>query len=648
MGFAVSGDSKWYCVLGQHSTVTTDPQDTYILVSNGFPQSDGFFRPQASMVALEGATRSTTAPFSQCFQVQNVGTRKFTLGMPVLTHYTTTGGSQFRDFSIYSFAILLPTGLDVGSSNVGWPAYRGSTKDPILPLNSLRTVEVTGTVAIGLGSPPPQLPAPTQSAGGSLTLLGVYQWCYVIETVNRAGQIWRSPPSVPTSVTMTGTNQTVSFTVPMWEAEDQQQYRRLKLYRTQTIGSTFNLVNVANVAGTFGVPIVDVTLGDSLADSIAVGGEILYTTGEQINMCWPPASHCWIFDDRLWAVNRDFRTEVQYSKNLQPNRQPETTAANALDLDDQWGDITGGSSVEGRGVIFKRNAIYFVQGDGLTDSGSGTNYTFTRVSDDIGALPGTPIINMGDSIMFVSERGIYSINNQGTITFIGAAVDAFFDQPLVLTSETVYDGCWVSEQNQARLVTTNYVLVYDRDFPDANGIGQWSRWTGPMCPARRCLVVNGGMVLFKTDGTVWREDLTGTQTTDNGTTIPATLRTAWVRYDLNGANRRTRAQLGMRFYSGRASFTRTSGGLNNLQATATVYYSDDDSQTQSFTSQNILGGTLTDVGEFFPTQQKCTSFSLAFTWPSAADLTFRLQGFSANLGIRDPADLARPAGEKWS
>lgn len=168
-----------------------------------------------------------------------------------------------------------------------------------------------------------------------------------------------------------------------------------------------------------------------------------------------------------------------------------------------------------------------------------------------------------------------------------------------------------------------------------------------MCPARRCLIVNNAMVLFKTDGTVWREDLTGTQTTDQGTSIPSSLRTAWVRVAKDGSPIPQRSQQPLRFRSGRALFTRDSGGAART-AQATVYFNDDDSQTQTFTSQSIAGATLTGAGEFFPTQQKCTSFSLGFTWPVAADLTFRLTGFSANIGIRAPNEQRRPNGEKWS
>jgi hypothetical protein len=579
-------------------------------------------------------------------QVSRSAARRFIFAEPQLVHYQKVSvATVVYDFVMSMFTHALPTSADLSLLNQGQPAYRN--KSPILPGKLPSQPGTYGTlpggVPIGLMSPPPQATV-AQAAGGSLTLLGTYQWCYVVETENQFGEVWRSPPSVPVSLTLTGANANVNISVTPWQGESTFQYVRYKFFRTQNIGSTFNLSReILRGATSLG----DFSVTDGIADTTIVSQEILYTTGEQTNLCWPPVSHVWIFDDRLWAVNRDFRSEVQYSKNLQPGRQPETTAANALDLDDQWGDITGGSSVEGRCVIFKKNAIYFVQGDGLTDSGSGQNYTVTRISDDIGALPGSPLVNAGDAIFFVSQRGIYSVNNQGKIQYVGGGVDIYFRQAIQGVQEVIYDGCWSPLWNQVRFVTTNYVLVYDRNFPDQNGVGTWSRWTGPMCPARRCLIVNNAMVLFKTDGTLWREDITGTQKLDQGTAIPSSLRTAWVRVAKDGSPIPQRSQQPIRFRSGRALFTRDSGGSLQV-AQATVYFNDDDSQTQTFTSQNITGGTLTGAGEFFPTQQKCTSFSLGFTWPVSADLTFRLTGFSANIGIRAPNEQRRPNGEKWS
>jgi len=639
-GWGVSGDTMWYFTVVQNKSSATDFQQTAIVQANtftdaGINSSDNVLIPMASLAPLGSGPTPTTA----LYQAMNIGTRTFAVGMPVATLFSLTGGVVTGDYVISSFTQVLTTASD-SLVNIGQPAYRNGK--PIFPGESLCTVEGTYLLPIGMFSPPQQ-PSLSQAGGGSLTPLATYQYAAVVETVTQDGLVWRGPATVSALITLTGANQTVGVTVLCWQTESFYQFLRIKFYRSQANGSVPTLIKViyadgaSMAAGSWGIA------ADTAADNTITAGEILYTVGEQPNMCWPPSSHVWIFDDRLWAVNRDYRTEIQYSKNLQATRQPETTLANVVDLDDQWGDVTGGSSVEGRGVIFKRNAIYFVQGDGLTDAGSGNNYTVTRISDDIGALPGTPLVNAGDAIYFVSQRGIHSVDAAGNIRFVGKGIDAWVNQPQVNTPETFYDGVFVPSKNEVRFVTTNYVFVYDRKFPDQDGVGQWIRWTG-LSGMRRCLLVNDQMVLFKTDGTVWREG-TSAQTTDQGVAFTGTVRTGWIRPSANGLVPAP-VQQGMRVYDGRVVFTRIAGG-GSITATAKLYFNDDDSSVQTFTSQAIAGATLTDVGEFFPTTQKCTSCSVEVNLPSG-DATMRVQGVSLNVGIRAPSEQRRPAGEKWS
>ncbi len=641
VGWAANGDSAWYFLVAEAVQVGTGFLWTPILQSNSFAFGDVATRPVGAL-APNGIGSGVSS--SLLAQANATASGTFRVGLPVLTAFGRIGGGMHADTVMTSFTHYLRVTGDSGI-NTGWPAYRNGK--PIMCGQSLSTPEGLYLVPMGQFAPPQPVSVAQSAAAGALTLLATYDFVVVFETVTQDGLVWRSQPATPAIITLTGANQTVVVTQAQQQAESLNQLLRIKFYRSQANGSVPQLDKVYYTDGSQNPGSWVFT--DTLSDGAINTGEVLYTVGEQPNMCWPPSSHVWIFDDRLWAVNRDYRTEIQYSKSLQAQRQPETTLANVIDLDDQWGDVTGGSSVEGRGVIFKRNAIYFVQGDGLTDAGSGNNYTITRISDDIGALPGTPLVNAGDAIYFVSQRGVHSVDAQGNIRFVGAAIDQWVNQPQVNTPETFYDGIFVPSKNEVRFVTTNYVFVYDRKFPDAlpnggMGLGQWSRWTG-LSGMRRCLLVNEQMVLFKTDGTVWREG-TAAQTTDQGAAFTGVVRTAWVRYNPAGALVPAPVQAPMRVYDGRVVFTRIAGG-GTITASAKLYFNDDDAQVQTFTSQAIAGGTLTDVGEFFPTQQKCTSCSVEVTMPSG-DATMRIQGVSLNIGIRKLSEQRRPAGEKWS
>lgn len=651
-GWGEPNDFNWYYLIAANNSTAADPQFTLAIVEDYVQSTAGGigvgFTPIAAVTPLQTQANSTNASL---YQSVRVGTRQFYFGMPVETVFENIGGNLMIDYAMSSFKHTISTAAELSTLNIGWPVYRG--KVPIFPggipsspsLGSFAAVAISGATLIpsSLIAPPRQLIVSQSTSTGLLTLLGQYQYTALIELTDSFGRTWRSPPSVPASITLTGSNNTTLVTFSPWQFENQQLYGRLKIFRTQANGSVPTLV--AQFLGDFNFLLANgnIQINDLLADSAITAGEILYTVGEQPNICWPAISHCWMFDGRFWGVNRDFRTEVQYSKTLQAQRQPETTVANVVVIDDQFGPITGGTSLEGRGVVFKKSALYFLQGDGLTDAGSGNNYVFNRINDDVGAIPGSPIINAGDAIYFVSTRGIYSIDAPGNLKFVGAALDQWFNQPTVNTPEVVYDGIYVPSRNEVRIVTTNYVFVYDRNFLDDNGIGHWSRWTLPK-QMRKCLVVNGQLVLFATDGTVWKEG-TAAQTTDQGTAFTGIVRTAWIRYAA-GQLAPAPTQAPLRFYDGRIVMTRIAGG-GSITATAKVYYNDDDTQTQTFTSQAIAGATLSDVGEFFPVQQKCTSFSLEIDLPSG-DETLRVQGFAANIGVRGPSEQRRPSGEKWS
>jgi hypothetical protein len=330
-------------------------------------------------------------------------------------------------------------------------------------------------------------------------------------------------------------------------------------------------------------------------------------------------------------VNRDYRTELCPTKRLRPGRQPEFINEGVVDIDDDKGDLTGLVSIDGKGLAFKRNAIYFIQGDGLEDDGSGRPHDYVQVSQDIGAIVGSPIVVAGDVAYFVSERGIYSIDRGANIVFAGAGVDKYINQPLVQTPETVYDGCFVPAKNEVRFVTTNYILVWNITFQT------WTRWTG-LSGMRRCLVVNGRMVLFKTDGTVWREG-DHTQTTDQGAAIQGVIRSAWIR---------AAGDFGQfRLYRGLATGIRTSGG-GSVSPTMQVFADDSDVAAQAWTPQAAIAGATVNVHmEARPQVQNMSSFSLQITLP-AGDNTFRLDKWGAEVGIRGGGAQKRPDSERWA
>lgn len=635
MAWSESGTGYYQVVLGLHSTNTDDAQDSWVIVSikTGFVfgAPPATFTRHSQVVPLQGAPAlSATAAL---FQALRTGTRTFQFVLPVVVSYADDAGIIFRQYSLDVFTQTWMTQAEIATLNVGKPLQYKDTS--YFPTNGLTFPDAGYMRMVGTAAPP-IAPTLVQSGGGALTTAADYQYLIILESRDADGNEWRSPPSEPALITLTGGNTKVTVTIEFWNIEDVDRQWTVVLYRTDANGSTFRRIASGIVDFSVAIPYVDV-----LADTAIDDGAIAYTTGELATAITPRFNHLALFSDRLWGINADFRTELWPSRNLRPGRQPEFISEAVVDIDDGYGDLTGISNLDDKGVAFKKSAVYFIQGEGLSDGGAGSNYTYIQVANDAGAIPGSPIVTAGDMVYFVSERGIMTVNKQGVIDFVGAGVDQYLNQPEVQTPETVYDGCFVPAKNEVRFVTTNYVLVHNRIF------NTWTRWTG-LAGYKRCLVVNGVMWLFKgSDGTVWKEG-TSAQTTDQGVAFTGVIRSPWMRPSFGpegGGFKPTPAQNGIRVYRGRAIYTRTAGG-SNATLIGKIYLNNDDTQVETFTSAAIAGSTLSGTGEMVPQNQKCTSFSIALILPSG-DTTVRMEGFSAVCGPRS-GSLALPAGNRWS
>jgi len=625
----------WGVILGLHSTNTDDPQDSYVEMLMPLLGAGG---GAAFLTSSPVTLAAGKAPQSGLYQVVNTAARKFTMGLPVQIIYEDNAGVIVRHYSLDLFEHTYVIDDDVGGYPLGKPVqFRDTT---FFPGNQITYYDVGFPFRLGVAAPP-LAPSVVSSVGaGALTPAAQYGYVVVLEAVNDAGEIWRSPPSAPVLITLGAADNTVAVTWTPWKDLNAlvgaSAQVRMVLYRTAANGSSYRRIYATMV----NPGVASVSYNDLLADSAVVDGEVLYTQGELSTTISPPARSLFFFDDRLWAINAEYPTEAWYTKNLRPGRMPEFTGEMLVDLDDEFGDLTNGTNMVDKAVLFKRSAVYFSDGAGFTDSGSGQNYGFTRISGDVGAILGSPVVSTGRSVFFVSERGIYSVDQQGAFTFHDA-IDQFLNQPLVQTKETVLDGCFLSASNEVVFVTTNYLLVNNLTF------GHWKRYTG-LAGMKRCLAVDGKLVLIKGDGTVWRQG-DKTQLTDGGVDFVGKIRSPWMRptQGAEGPGSGSTGVVGrqaLRLYEGSVNYTRTSAGTP-VEMVGRIYRDNDDANVETFYSGQVGGSVLSGTGVMKPQHQKCTAFSLELELP-VGDVTVRVDGFSAIIGIRDGAFPAE-TGQRW-
>jgi hypothetical protein len=635
------GQDPMRVMIGVHeidvTTGTGINQSTVYEVSYNFQHITVSHEPQARLTPLESAVPSTVVGGGD-YVVPHVlpdGTGAFRTLLPRLAFAERSAVGTPSSVAYDQWVLRYPSASTITSTNIGRPLPLGA-KTLIPSGNLLQYDPGLGLVAHGgMTIPPlPALGAPTAVGGARLTLLATYQYALVIVMIDEDGSRWRSPPSLIATKVLTGGQDTIPVSWFPQVLECDSRRMQMELYRTAGNGTVFRKHTVINkrvaeiradlVFGAYAIT-------DSTPDTVLASAEIAYFTGEVENALTPPVSHVEYWNGRVWGVDRDFRSRVCFSKRMQVGRSFEFVDEFALDLTDDKGDITGLAALDDKLVVFKKNARYFIQGDGPENSGAGQAPSVTRIDSDIGAIVGSPTVSTGDEVYFVADRGIYRMNTTGTADFVGAPVDRYLHQPQIQSAATIRSAFFAPAKNEVRFLTTaGTVLTYSREF------GYWCRWTFQNgAPLPVIGITRGGTpTLFVDSGAVWSES--DTTATDDGNTFNGKIRSAWVR----AAGEEGR----LRVYEGRVLGERTASGVG-VTPNFAVFFDFNDATIENYPpAVQLPANAVFRAGARFA-RTRCTVFSFQLEFPNS-DVTTRLEAWSAVIGIEQGPDAAKPS-TRW-
>ncbi len=608
---------KWHVIVGVHSQNTSDPQDTWIEIALFFGSfSPGLARVTSSPVPLAAAGRNVTP--GTLLQVTRMSAGRFAFALPVQIQYEQNASVVVRHFSVDMFDHQYASISSVGTAPIGPPVAFGQTA--FIPGPRLSFIDnATGTIRpLGTAVPPRQLSVVPSVAAGLLTPLKQYQYTAVLEELDPDGNGWRSPPAEPTIVNMGAGQNTNTLTFFAYALDSASFPYRLAFFRTQGDGSDFRRIYSQPY-----LPGATVVYTDLLADAAINKGEFVYTTGEIPTDITPPASYLALSDGRLWYCNREYGTEVGYSKKLRPGRLPEFNNVMIVDgLTDNKGDCTGLLGMDGATIIFKESAVYTATGDGFDDGGGGNNYVVSRIEGALGAIPGSPMISLGNEAYYVSTLGIMRLKQEAE--FIGSPVDAFLHQPRINTPETVRAVVYVPKWDEVRFVTNASVLVYNRTFQI------WYRFKGALAngsPLAHSFVIGGRQYIVREDGLTFVEGDTD-QLTDGASPFEGLLQSQWVTPA--GSEGR------FRLYMARLLAKRTGGGSSILPRLDIFTNYDDDNPLafEPVLTVNPEDDTVRLEARPNVRDATVTSFSERVTFP-AGDSTWRIERWAAVVGVRD-------------
>ncbi len=366
---------------------------------------------------------------------------------------------------------------------------------------------------------PEGVAAGTNSASGGSMSDGTYLYYAVYQWIDNKGNIHRSAPSIALSATTNagGSSQTQDIDVPTLPITQKTGARgevTIELYRTEDAGTIPYKVTSVSSPEFNDLTVDTVTITDTLADSSIISNEILYTTGDVLeNIAAPSCDIVTSHTNRLFIAGLQDKNEIRYSKIV---RRGEGVAFNELlsiQIDPTGGEITNLASMDANLIVFKRDNIYRVGGEGLNDTGQDSTLTEPElISSDVGCVDGNSVVLGPQGLFFKSAKGIYLLDRSLQAQYIGANVEDF-------NSETITSANLLDDVNEVRFTTDGgNILVYNYYF------GQWSTFTN--YTVDDALVFNNAYTFIDDNDNVWQE-YNGYK--DNGGFVNSKITTPWIK-----------------------------------------------------------------------------------------------------------------------
>jgi len=317
--------------------------------------------------------------------------------------------------------------------------------------------------------------------GGGLTNGSQYLYRAVYEWLDHQGRRHRSAASAP-YLFANGASNSAQITIKPLIASSRGDKSMgfvspvgvvVHIYRSLAGQSTYHRVTPNTGApGAWNVGATILYL-DSMPDTVAGAQEFIYTDGGVAdNTLCPPHTFSTVCNGRLWVGGQLDRCVVTASKLLVDG---EPTQFSDLDQFNSFlpEKNTGIASIDGVVVLFARERIYFINGDGPNDQGVGDFAPPSELPTDIGCTDWRSVAESSVGVFFQGKRGIYLLpRGFNTPQFVGLEVESTLAAYPIITSATVVavpsnDAATLGETT-VRFVacanesgTPSCVLVYD-------------------------------------------------------------------------------------------------------------------------------------------------------------------------------------------
>lgn len=341
------------------------------------------------------------------------------------------------------------------------------------------------------------------TATGSGGLIAQLYYYYVVYAWTDAqGQIHRSAPSIPYGITTTTSNSTNTLTIPTYR----QTYKtapnsvRIEIYRWSTAQQIPFLITSQIVPILNDTTIDTVTYIDADSDGNIIGNEIIYTNGGIVEDISPPAtSGSTLYRSRLFVIDSEDRNLLWFSKVVIEGTPVEFSdlltyyIAPTFSAQGSTGPVTALAAMDDKLIIFKKDAIYYITGDGPDNLGNNSDYGDPIfIAGTVGCDNPQSIVLMPDGLMFQSDKGIWLLGRDLSTKYIGAPVEQY-------NANTVLSAIVVPGTNQVRFTLSEGItLMFDYYY------SQWGTFSG--IPAIASTIYQGLHTFLNTLGQIYQEN----------------------------------------------------------------------------------------------------------------------------------------------
>jgi hypothetical protein len=420
-----------------------------------------------------------------------------------------------------SKALTVSSGTNI---TVGMNVY-DTTNSSYIPSGTVVTA-VSGTAVTLSKATTHAISGDTITFTGNVTAQQYYYQA-VYEWADNQGNVHRSAPSIPVTVTATAGHTSIKLNIPTLRLTYKTANPvKIVVYRWSAANQTYYQTFLAQgYPNSITSPILNFTSVDSVvfedvaSDSAIIGNSIIYTTGGVVEDVNPPASNLiTLFDTRVWMVDAEDPNLLWFSKQVIENTPVEmsdlftfyvapTTAAQG-----STGPITALSVMDDKLIIFKKNAIYYINGIGPDNTGNSNGYSQPIfITSTVGCSNQQSIVFINDGLMFQSDKGIWLLGRNTSTQYIGSPVEEFNDG-------VVQSAVNVPETNQVRFtLSTGQTLMYDYFY------GQWGTFVN--VPAVSSTIFQGVHTYLDSYGKIYQE--TPGQYLDGSKPVLISFKTSW-------------------------------------------------------------------------------------------------------------------------